>query len=730
MNNIVSCEHCHGTGIVQCNSCKGTGKVTCPDCDGSGRAYDICPDCQEGRVTDSRAIEDDATMPCPTCHGDYKHETGVCKACGGIGKVECEPCKGSGRVSCQSCNGTGKFDIDKFIKAAIVTDWYDVTSDKKINKKLLSKEDVTMLKTAADQGNGAACYVLGSLECGGVAYAEEGDMYFEKGAKAEDAACLYAHSIVLAHREQVDQKDVVDCLERSATNGNVHALVDIAVRLFDGSAADKEKALQYCKQLANIKESESLSPYLVKKANALGKCLPQIVKNDAKTMFELGAACADLFKMTGCAQDKMLAEVYLERAATNGNSEAVNRLAEDESKDNLSGAIEILDKAAKGGEKKAAERLQCVMQECLTGIRGNGIRGKETSERFEELKDCAKAGNIAAMKFLISAYKSKRLYEGPELCEIPTFGLADPTTMRTYDWESVAYWTEMAAKAGDGNSMLDYSLICRDGKGCDRDINKAFVWACDGFLKGGSRRRALRLLAEFYRCAYFSIPDSQKVTELLTRSAKAGYLPAIVAMGERYYAGKGVKKNRGEAKRLFEIAATAGSKDAKEKLKNILKNTSTGEGSISGITDKFLKDKDPLPDYVLSDYEKAKSRKLWSEEIEKEIKAKNKEVKEEVAKKKEKQKAPPRRWLFVTLGIFGGIFGLHFLYAKRALWFWTYWIMAAVGALQIEVDAFRDLLARVSPMFAKIPVFAAIAVLILVGSIFFMKKDGKGRMMK
>ena len=730
MSNIISCEYCHGTGIVQCSTCSGTGKVTCPDCDGKGKAYDICPDCQEGCVPDPRAIEDDETMLCPTCHGDYKREAGVCKVCGGTGKVECAPCKGSGKVSCQSCNGTGKFDIDKLIKAAIVTDWYDVTSDKKINKKLLSKEDVTMLKTAANQGNGAACYVLGALECGGSAYTEEGYTYFENGAKTEDADCLYALSIVLTNRGSANQEDIMDCLARSAANGNIHALVDIAVRLFDGAAADKEKALQYCKQLATITESESLSPYLVKKANAIGMCLPQIVKNDAKSMFELGAACADLFKMAGCAQDKMLAEVYLERAATNGNADAVRQLAEHKSKDNLSGSIEILDKAAKGGDKKAAERLQCVMQECLTGIRGKGIRGKETSERFEKLKNCAKAGNVVAMKFLASAYKSKGLYEGPEPCDIPSFGLGDPKTMRTYDWESVAYWTEMAAKAGDGNSMLDYSVICREGKGCDRDINKAFVWACDGFLKGGSRRRALRLLAEFYRCAYFSIPDSRKVTELLTRSAKAGYLPAIVVMGDRYYAGIGVKKNRGEAKRLFEIAAAAGSKDAKDKLKKILKNTSAGENPVSEISDKFIKDKDPLPDYVLSDYAKAKAGKLWSEELQKEVKAKNKEVKEEAAKQKEKLKAPQKRWLFVTLGIFGGVFGLHFLYAKRTLWFWLYWVMAALGALQIEVEAFRDLLARVSPMLAKIPVFAAIAVLILVGSIFFMKKDGKGQMMK
>lgn len=86
--------------------------------------------------------------------------------------------------------------------------------------------------------------------------------------------------------------------------------------------------------------------------------------------------------------------------------------------------------------------------------------------------------------------------------------------------------------------------------------------------------------------------------------------------------------------------------------------------------------------------------------------------------------------MFVALGIVGGVLGLHFLYVKRMFWFWAYWVVAALGVLQIEVEAFRSLLAHASPMLAKIPVFAAIAILILVGSVCLMKKDGKGLTMK
>ena len=173
MSNIVTCEYCHGTGIATCETCGGNGKVTCPECDGSGKSYFICPECDNGRVPDPRAMDDDETMTCPTCHGEYKKESGECERCKGTGKVDCKPCKGSGKVECRSCNATGKFDVDKIVKEAIVTDWYDVETDKKVKKSVLSGEDITMLRSAADQGHGGSCYVLGALKGGNcIAYAE------------------------------------------------------------------------------------------------------------------------------------------------------------------------------------------------------------------------------------------------------------------------------------------------------------------------------------------------------------------------------------------------------------------------------------------------------------------------------------------------------------------------------------------------------------------------------
>ena len=91
-------------------------------------------------MPDPRAIDDDETMTCPTCHGEYKKEAGACKNCNGAGKVECQHCHGSGKVECQTCNATGTFDVNKVVEAAIVTDWYDIESDKKIKESALTVE--------------------------------------------------------------------------------------------------------------------------------------------------------------------------------------------------------------------------------------------------------------------------------------------------------------------------------------------------------------------------------------------------------------------------------------------------------------------------------------------------------------------------------------------------------------------------------------------------------------
>ena len=105
-----------------------------------------------------------------------------------------------------------------------------------------------------------------------------------------------------------------------------------------------------------------------------------------------------------------------------------------------------------------------------------------------------------------------------------------------------------------------------------------------------------------------------------------------------------------------------------------------------------------------------------------------------------------KRWKFVTLGMLLGILGLQFLYARRIGWFLLYWLTVGVTCAQYMVASFTDLIVGISPKLAsmltlgpismpmlgvvEIPTFGLLAGLILLGSIFFMKKDGAGARMQ
>lgn len=190
MSNKIECEYCHGTGKENCKTCDGEGQVNCPTCDGSGSSFIICPECHNGRVLDPRGADDDDTMPCPKCHGNYKIPNGKCSNCDGTGKVSCKSCSGTGKVTCGHCGGSGEFDISDLIDSVIVDDWYDSLAQDKIREDKLSEADIEMLKIAAEQGSGVACYICGLVEAGGNLRSSDGDSYFSKGSELGDVNAL------------------------------------------------------------------------------------------------------------------------------------------------------------------------------------------------------------------------------------------------------------------------------------------------------------------------------------------------------------------------------------------------------------------------------------------------------------------------------------------------------------------------------------------------------------
>ena len=98
-------------------------------------------------------------------------------------------------------------------------------------------------------------------------------------------------------------------------------------------------------------------------------------------------------------------------------------------------------------------------------------------------------------------------------------------------------------------------------------------------------------------------------------------------------------------------------------------------------------------------------------------------------KTKTAAKSDRKRWLFVLIGLISGVIGLHFLYARRKGWFVFYWLMIVSNTAQTRLPIVKEFLAGFSPTLATTPIFLLTAAAILIGSIFFMKKDGAGNRM-
>ncbi len=760
MSNRIECVWCHGAGEHTCSTCNGEGKLTCPDCNGKGTTFSICPDCHEGRVLDPMGEEDDDTMPCPTCHGNYKTESGKCKTCGGSGKVECKDCEGKGKVWCDFCEGDGEFDVEAFCA--------DYLSDETVNGvlELVIGQDVAdmtpkhfaQLVKIADAGYAKACYIVGCCYDG---YCSEGTFAYANGslamspneravkiadvdkAKAEkyfrmcadegaiatddekrilqDSACQMIAKLLLDKNQSDERKmEGIEWLQKAAAHNQENALLKMAfislggVSGLEGLKKDTEKALSYFKRYIECDPCGSDTIEMVK---VYMEKLPKAVNGDTSAILELAKLHerpyhdgpyydeSSTVGITGGYSD--LACYWFEKAAAAGNVEAIRKLAEKKEDKHLGDAIKMLSKVAKDDEL-SKQQLDAVMQGCT-----------KDQSRFDELKEVGKSGNVTVMKFLAKMYND---------------GVAGKDQKTRL--EQATKWMQMAADAGDAESKLDLSLRYRDGKGCQKDVNRSFALIYEGF-KAGLKRRALRLFGELYRWGYFAEPDHKKANELYVMSANAGYTASICCIAKSYLEGLGVKKDLCEAKRLFELAVKKGSKDASTELKKIPTTINASKKPISGVMAEGKSVMDQLPGYIIRDYEKAKEGRLWSLEFERQKKAR---------KTSNTAFSQKKRWKFVMLGLFLGIFGLHFLYARRKAWFLLYWLMSAITFAQYKVVVFLALLDSISPKMVswltlgpivipkfgsvEIPIFGLLAGLTLLGSIIFMTKDASGDTMR
>jgi len=351
-------------------------------------------------------------------------------------------------------------------------------------------------------------------------------------------------------------------------------------------------------------------------------------------------------------------------------------------------AMVPLKKAADGGHAKA----RYYYAKCLLKV------GK-TDEAIKLVKEGADAGGPLSMMLLGDLYAQEKIKT------------TDPKQKDVL----ANQWYEKAVEKGSAEAKGALGENLRTGTGIEKDVNRAFVMlyeACEK-LKGSAKAKAMRRIAHMYRDGVVGVADRPKANQLYCRAANIGDGWSLYELGRTYFEGLGVDKNLGEARRLLELAQNKKNKEAAKLLAKIPKTTALSTDCPSGVTG--VPGKGELPEFVRKDYEIAKNGKLWRSKDGKVVKG---------GKSQEKSMTPSakKRWKFVLIGLLFGVFGLHFLYARRKGWFFFYWLMIIANIAQTKVPAMADAV-------GKTPYFGLVAGLMLVGSSFFMKKDCDGNRM-
>ena len=428
------CIKCEGTGKVTCKTCNGEGKVTCSACGGSGREISICPTCTKGKVPDPRSLDDEPTVVCPDCHGEWQKDVGPCKACNGTGKVTCATCEGAGKVACDLCNGSGNIDIESMCKSLInmaeeVGPNCSNRDDARIFKDRITSDMAAAIFDAANNGVGIAAYVASCL-CQDDEYEEyAGDKVdYEYCRSAAVSGNMIAQYMYITNTdEDWGADDDWEEIKKSAEQGFVPALELLAGVYYNSKSddccvIDLPKSLECWKKIIAVKDNDAWNEKTIKMAELHVKYLPAIIKGDAHVMMKLGkslietqpkphafchGSCTtilDLFSVgehwleqaeTAIGLSDMtalrnLAKVYLDLAKIADENPIKNKLKNK--------AYELYMKMADAGDTVS----QSILGESLR--RGDGIE-KDARKAFIYLYQAAEKGDIVSLRHLAHLYR-------------------------------------------------------------------------------------------------------------------------------------------------------------------------------------------------------------------------------------------------------------------------------------------------------------------------------------
>ena len=495
------CIHCEGSGKAACKTCNGEGKVTCPTCGGSGREMSICPTCVKGKVADRRSFDDEPTLVCPDCHGEWQKDVGPCKACNGTGKVTCSSCAGKGKVSCPTCKGQGKVDVEAFCNE-VATGYPEIDSGTGfLQDGRVSEEMLAVLVDAAKSGSGVAARTVGDMYAQGMSFDgkpvldkddKKANAYLQKGAELGDAfsQLRFAHRLHDGIGCDVDNVSAYNWLNKAADMGCVEALYALAeIHIIGGwgQGVNLKKAMECFQGIITNKDKDSewdwsYRDLFVDSAEGHLKFLPGVINGDVKAMRDLGIWFSRE-PLHGRGLDASLcinkinpADFWLEKAASTGDLESMITLAEHLWQGSLrkkEPANEWYKKAAEAGDIKAqaiiGEHLRC----------GDGVE-KDACKAFVYLYQAAEKGDIVALRHLAHLYRDGEYAEKNRR-------KANELYVR-------------AAKAGDGWSLYEIGKCYLSGTEVEKNEPEA--------------KRLLKLAVEKgvaeAKKALSSIPDSVK----------------------------------------------------------------------------------------------------------------------------------------------------------------------------------------------------------------------------
>ena len=234
---------------------------------------------------------------------------------------------------------------------------------------------------------------------------------------------------------------------------------------------------------------------------------------------------------------------------------------------NMGGTVGALDK-----KTYIRERLQGVVSECLPDEKNSSA-----SEKAKNLKRFAEDPDRYVDRHSDSKTLFHRMLTGLERAHLISHRYLNSRTERIEaqdnkikdSLESMkACLLEKQANAGNTDAMHELGQCYQDGRGVNKNLEKAFRWfkqADDAGNSWGSF--AIYDLGINYQGGYYGVGKNlEKAADMFWEAAYRGSSRAMYQLGVCYRDGKGVDQNDEKAASLFQQAAKRGSSAAMHEL--------------------------------------------------------------------------------------------------------------------------------------------------------------------